>query len=97
MTLLNKNKFNGELLENDGKTYMCAYLGMNDNDPENTIYKFMINGNVKSVSLNEDDVMGLAEDANGYYVDNLYDAQGAVEDWIKMDVAEFVNYWELYC
>lgn len=96
--LSTRNNFKGQFLKLDDKIYMCAYLGMQDQDNENqqTILSFMVNGVVKSVTVSHDDIIDLAENANGYEPEDFDRAQDAVDDWAKLDAAEFVNDWELY-
>lgn len=99
---LQHNYLNGshgkyELLEVEGKKYMCTYLGFKENFDSYAVY-FLVNGKTVSVLMSATEFIDLVNTSCGkhYNTDQTDKIEESAEKLIATDTAEFVNDWELY-
>ena len=91
-TTQNKN-IQCQLLTVNDKTYMCAYLGMEDVF-EDTKINFLINGTYTNILLTPDDLLETATYIEGESVDNSSDAQIIIDSYLTYHVSDFIDYYE---
>lgn len=85
-----------QLLNTEGKTFMCTYLGMDDSIGDVTKIMFMINGESKEINLSRDDMQELAMDLDGGSPLSLDEAQTSVDSWLNYAIAQFIYDRDLY-